>query len=181
MTIRYVARLGGNSLRILMKVRLLWIVCAIALFSTGCAGTPKYLRWYDGPALEANKVAILKIDQDSWHAAMVDEIDGASIRKFKGPEFNNTETIELLPGKHQLSVVYMDTHGHSISPAILSFKAEAGHLYELYTATEKRKSAHGLGAILVGGKYYWIAWIIDSGSNQVVGGEKWEDPPHQSE
>jgi hypothetical protein len=177
MTRGYPVKLRGNFSKILTQLCLLCIVFAIVVFSTGCAGTPKNLRWYDGPPLESKKVSVLKIDLDRWHAAMVDEIDGASIRKSKGPEFNNTETIELLPGNHQLSVAYIDTHGHSLSPAILSFKAEEGHFYKLYAASEKTKSAQGLGAILFGGKYYWTAWIIDSESNEVVAGAQWEAPP----
>ena len=180
MTMGYLVILRRNSPKILIRLCLLCIVFAVLVFSTGCAGTPKYLRWYDGPPLESKKVSVLKIDLDSWHAAMVDEIDGASIRKSKGPEFNNTETIELLPGKHQLSVAYMDTHGHSRFPAILSFKAEEGHLYKLYAASEKRKSAQGLGSILFGGKYYWTAWIIDSESNELVAGAKLEASTRES-
>jgi hypothetical protein len=180
MTMGYLVRFRRNSSKTLIHLCLLCIVFAIVVFSTGCAGTPKNLRWYDGPPLESKKVSVLKIDLDPWHAAMVDEIDGASIRKSKGPEFNNTETIELLPGKHQLSVAYMDTHGHSLSPAILSFKAEEGHLYMLYAASEKRKPDQGLGSILFGGKYYWTAWIIDSESNELVAGAKWETARRQS-
>jgi len=180
MTMGFFAKLRGNFFKILIRMRLRWIVCAIAVFSTGCGGTPKYLRWYDGPALESNKVSILKIHQDSWRAAMVDVIDGAPIRKSKQPEFNNTETIELLPGEHQLTVSYIDTNGHSLSPAILSFKAEGGHLYELYAAPEKRTSAQVLGSMFFGGKYHWTAWIIDGRSKELVAGDKWEASPHRS-
>src|SRR4051794_12473308 len=107
MSMGYLMRLRENPSKILTQLCLQCIVFAIVVFFTGCAGTPKYLRWYDGPPLESKKVSVLKIDLDRWHAAMVDEIDGASIRKSKGPQFNNTETIELLPGKHQLSVAYI--------------------------------------------------------------------------
>lgn len=182
MTIPYIARLRGNFLQILIPMRFVWLVLTIALFSTGCAGTPKYLRWYDGPPLESNKVAVVKIHQDPWHySALVDVIDGAPIRKSKGLQFNNTETIELLPGKHQLEVAYIGTDGHSISPAIVDFTAKAGHVYELCAAPEKRTSEQGLGAIFFGARYHWTVWIIDSGTKEIVGGEKWEEPPSHFE
>ena len=176
MTTNYAAKSGANFFHIIVRTG--WIVCALAILSTGCASTPKYLRWYDGPPLESQKVAVVKIHQDPWHScALVEAIDGAPIRKAKGPEFNNTETLELLPGKHQLEVSYLDSNGgHSISDATIEFTSEEGHSYELFVAPENRTSGQVLGSMFFGGKFHWTAWIIDCESKKVVAGEKWEQP-----
>lgn len=179
MTIGCAARLRMSSFRFFKQKSFLSVTCVVALFTAGCASTPRYFRSYDGPALESNKVAILKIHQYRWRGAMVDVIDGVPIRKTKRPEFNNTETIELLPGRHQLEISYMDTNGYSTSPAILSFTSERNHVYELFAAPEKRTSGQVLGAMFFGGKYHWTVWISDCGNNEVVAGEKWEDPSRQ--
>lgn len=154
--------------------------CVIALLSVGCASTPKHLRWYEGPALGTNNVGILKIHQDPVHyVAFIQAIDGASINEGKGQVFNNTEDVELLPGKHEVAVSFMDTNGgRSLSNAILSFKSEASHVYELYVAPIKRGLGEVLGTMVVGGKYNWTAWIVDCGSDKVVAGQKRDEPLH---
>jgi hypothetical protein len=164
-----------------VRNRLIVLVAAgITLLLAGCASTPKHLRWYDGPPFETNNIALLKIYENPVHnLALVRVIDGVPIDKGKQFAINNTREIELLPGNHSLEIFYMDTNGgHSISNAVLSFTCEPGHVYELHVAPIHREFGAVMNTMLIGGRYNWTTWIVDTGSRKIVAGQDREEPLH---
>ena len=166
--------------RTIVSVLSLLLFCAIAVLLTGCASTPEDLQWYAGPALESNKVATLKIHQNSiYYFGFIQVIDDVPTVKGNVNSPNNIKQVELLPGPHCIQVFYMDADGRqSLTNAVLSFTCEPGHIYELYAAPKKRSFGQVLRAEVVGGPYRWTAWIVDCENKKVVVGQARDEPIH---
>jgi hypothetical protein len=154
-------------------------LCGLAIFSSGCA-TPNHARWYEGSPRRTNEVALLKLYEDPLHYdTFIEVIDETPIRKRFDCAFNNTEEVELLPGEHSLEVSYTDTKGgHSISNGRLTLFCEAGHVYELFAASEKRSFPKVLSTMIFGGKYGWTMWIVDDKNKKVVAGQNPDEILH---
>lgn len=126
------------------------ILCMVASVVTSCA-SPIY-RLYEGPSLEPEKIAIL-ISSHSvpgcgnplhlmhQNCVVVDLVDGKTLDGGSRSRFR----IELLPGKHTLSVRYLSYRDRGAyfpgnilftEPTPLTFYAEAGKLYILRASAE---------------------------------------------
>jgi hypothetical protein len=110
---------------------LLWAILPIGavIFLGGCSSTGKHVRWYSGPPRDAQEIALLTAQRSVFYAsAMVETVDGESIRKGHGLRRNNTLEIEFLPGPHTLGVAYVEGRTHSISNAVLTATFKVGHM-----------------------------------------------------
>jgi hypothetical protein len=167
-----------------MRARLIRLMVVLSTVScmffavTGCKTTGRYVRWYDGPPAETNKVALLKVQRDGNIILSVDKIDGQLLTK--GEHIVNTASkIELLPGHHELLVSYRDSNGNrSTRDSIISFDAEMGKSYELRGAPRERGFWKDFWQTLTWQHWYWTLWIIDSESKNVVAGIPRETPLH---
>jgi hypothetical protein len=157
----------------------LFAMIGILFMATGCKTTGNYVRWYDGPPAETNKVALLKVQRDIWTVTLtVDKIDGQSLTTNKFVA-NVTSKIELMPGQHDLEVSYRDDNDNrSITDAKISFDAEAGKIYELRGAPGERSFGKAFTQTLFMQHWYWDLWIIDTETQKVIAGTPRTTPLH---
>ena len=151
-----------------LRAILLGFMAALTL--TGCS-TGRQLRWYDGPPLPREQVAILKVQRAIFsESCPVEKIDGKRITRDRQFVRNNTRRIELLPGTHTLSVIFLDRPGHSTSNALLTATFKPGHTYELKAAQINESLGRTAWRHTFGGTYLWTAWILDSETKEIVAG-----------
>ena len=104
------------------------------------------LVMYEGDRRPASEVAT--IDIGNVYVMSVDTLT----RKYQAISDN---FIEVLPGRHELSVNYKSWKGRSHQPIHLAFTAESGHTYLV-------KARAGLR--------HWTAWVIDNANDSIVAG-----------
>jgi hypothetical protein len=157
----------------------LFAVIGILFVATGCKSTGRYVRWYVGPPLETNKIALLRVQKNVLTVVLtVDKIDGLSLTKSKFMG-NIASTIELMPGQHELWVSYRDSDDNrSTTDAKLSFVAEPGKIYELRGAPLERSFGKAIGQELLFQHWYWTSWIINAETKKVVAGIPRKTPLH---
>jgi hypothetical protein len=158
---------------------LLWAIISIctAVLSSGCSNTGKHVRWYAEPPRDPHEVALLTVHRSTFYAsAVVDTIDGESLRKGRRLSRNNTLEIELLPGPHTLGVAYFEGSTYSISNAPLTATFQAGHSYDLRVAPIDMGLARTLAFAAFGGRGWWTAWITDLNTKEVVAGSPRLEP-----
>jgi hypothetical protein len=160
--------MNGNIVRLFF----LFGMTGVLLVATGCKTTSNYVRWYDGPPVETNKVALLKVQRDiSTVTLTVDKIDGQSLTTNKFVA-NVTSKIELMPGQHDLEVSYRDDNDNrSTTDAQISFNAEAGKTYKLCGAPGERSFGKAFTQTLFMQHWYWELWIIDAETQKVIAGK----------
>jgi hypothetical protein len=146
---------------------------------TGCATTPEHVRWYDGPPVSTNDIALLKLQHgEQGGYAFVETIDGVDIGRGKSHSGNRTREIELMPAPHTLEVAYVDTGGgRSIANAVVNFVCESNHVYDLHVARVNDGFGPSLKRALVGGHFQWKVWIIDERTAEPVFGTPRAEPP----
>ena len=130
-----------------MKKRILICSCLIFIFA-GCAGTKEYV-FYDGPQQPKEKIAFLYAEPGSdFRLFQINEHKSEDVNGF-GSRRNDSFVMELLPGEYTLQVGYREYYGtmifYSTENRIVTFKARAGHVYQL--TGETSKSAKGIWAI----------------------------------
>ncbi|HUA64856.1 MAG TPA: hypothetical protein VME24_03350 [Alphaproteobacteria bacterium] len=152
----------------------------LLLVATGCRTTGPHVRWYAGPPISTNEVALLKIQRTFGGTNLrVDKINGKRLDGGKRFTLNTTREIELLPGYYDLSVFYSDSNGgESLSDALIGFTAEAGKVYEMQAAREDMSFGKALELTAFGGRFALDLWILDSGNGKVVAGMPRETPLH---
>jgi hypothetical protein len=155
-----------------LSILLIWAFAFLAL--TGCKSTGKHVRWYDGAAMSADKISLLKVPRefDLWKTSpilTVDKIDGRPLvtNSFVG---NIASEIELLPGSHELFVSYWDGNYKSTADSQIKFFAEPGDIYELHGAQRERGFSKELFQSLTFQRWYWTCWIVDAKTGKVVAG-----------
>jgi hypothetical protein len=156
------------------------IALALLLLAwTGCATTPEHIRWYDGPPVSTNDVALLKLqhgEHGCW--AFAETIDGVPLGKGKSSSGSRTREIELMPALHTLEVAYTDVdRARSISNAVVNFVCESNHVYELHVAPINDGFGPALKRALFGGRFQWTVWIIDERTKEPVFGTPRTEPP----
>lgn len=100
---------------------------------------------YDGPRLPAERVAKVTTSDN----AIITRIDGIGKKHIA----ITADSIEVLPGKHDLEVNYRSWKGSSGQPVILTFDAEAGHVYRVEATAGYRQ---------------WSAKVIDIATGATV-------------
>jgi hypothetical protein len=160
----------------------LWssLVVIVLVLASGCRSTGAHVRWYPGPPLSTNQVALLKVQRDIWTVILtVDKIDDQPLATslFMG---NNTKEIELPPGHHDLEVSYRDSNNYkSTADTKIGFLSEPGMVYELRGAPRERSLGKTLTqAFTLQVNWYWTCWIVDTRTNEVVAGIPRETPLH---
>jgi hypothetical protein len=118
------------------------------------------MKWkaYPGPELPKEKIATIKIEQRLFTGIGILKVDGKKPDKIRVEDI-----IEVLPGEHTLEVTLRSIPGGLLSPTykrIITFKAEAGHVY-IVSGMKKKW----------GGKKIWF-WIKDMETNEVLDGRK---------
>jgi hypothetical protein len=160
-------------------LRCLPLLAIMSLLLVGCGTTGKYVRAYQGTPANTNEVALLKVQKGFSFTAIVEDVDGTPLNQGKWYVSNNTQELELLPGKHDLEVAYSDSNmGRSISNAPISFDAEAGKTYELHVAPLERSFGQGLRDQFTSAQFLWTLWILDTETKKVVAGQPRETPIH---
>ena len=161
--------------------RLCWLqfLIVMPLMLAGCGTTGRHFQAYQGTPTNTNEVVLLKVQRNISFNAIVETIDGISLKNGKWWVDNNTREIELLPGKHDLEVAYADSNNsHSISNAPISFVAEPGRAYELHVAPLERSFTKELLTSFPGGHFWWTLWITDAETKKVIAGEPRATPIH---
>ncbi len=117
---------------------------ALASVALSC-GAPKTLITYEGARRSSEAVAIITT---SDHAVLtrVDDIGQKHIAI-------SADSIEVLPGRHTVEVNYRSWKGASGQPVVLTFDAEAGHVYRVDVEA---------------GYHQWSAKIVDIYTGQTV-------------
>jgi hypothetical protein len=163
----------------IVRLFFLFGVIGVLFVATGCKTTGNYVRRYDGPPAETNKVALLKVQRDIWTVTLtVDKIDGQFLTTNKFVA-NVTSKIELMPGQHDLEVSYRDANDYrSTTDRQISFFAEMGKTYELRGAPLERSFGKAFTQALFFQHWYWTLWIVDSETQKVVAGNPRETPLH---
>jgi hypothetical protein len=166
----------------LAKRACLLILAFVFLTTIGCKSTGEHIRWYDGPTMSADKIALLKVQRDVgfWSPGAiltVDKIDGRPLVTNQLTS-NIASEVELLPGSHDLYVSYFDGNNRSIVDAQISFLANAGHVYELHGAQVERSFGKELLQSLFFQHWYWTCWIVDAKTKKIVAGKPRETPLH---
>jgi len=155
----------------------------LAFAVAGCSTTGRHVQWYPGPPLSTNETALLKIQRDFGGVNVpVNKINGEPLTKGKKGVGNTAKEIALLPGTYELSISYFcpgpNGDSQSTSDVLITLSAEAGKIYQLRAAHEEITFGKSLELELVGGKYAWTAWILDTGTGKVVAGRPREKPLH---
>lgn len=123
------------------------VLIVIAVIFVVCGGN-SILIMYEGERKASSEVAIIEIDN-----VLVVGIDSLQ-RKYQA---FTEKYIEVLPGKHEISVHYSSWKGRSNRPIHLVFSAEKGHKYIVKAR---------------GGYNLWTAWILDIAADSIVAGHK---------
>jgi len=105
---------------------------------------------YEGERRPAEQVAVIDISRRSVFVMGIDTLT----RRY---EALTERTIEVLPGRHTLTVHYRSWKGQSYSPMVLEFTAKAGHYYVVKASAGYR---------------YWRAWIEDTHDGSIVAGSR---------
>lgn len=112
------------------------IVCTVAVLAISCA-PPGIYKLYEGPKLPSEKIAVLK-NSPAGRYIYIELVDGippptTQGNTVYGSYLDGSFRIELLPGKHTLSVKYYCSSRvyttYSIHNQEITFYAEAGKVY----------------------------------------------------
>jgi hypothetical protein len=119
------------------------LIAVPILIGAGCATIPQPLRTYPGPERPAQAVALIAGDarQASGDPRRLDTggvyvpcLDGVSLERRFGAYDNGARwphELAVLPGRHDLAVVYDFPRGKRASWASVALDAEAGHRYRV--------------------------------------------------
>ena len=156
----------------------LFAMIGVLFVATGCK-TNSYVRWYDGPPVQTNQVALLNVQRDIWTVTLtVDKIDGQPLVTNKFVT-NVTSKIELMPGEHDLWVSYRDSgDNRSTADAQITFFAEMGKAYDLRGAPLERSFGKEFTQTLFFQHWYWTLWIVDAETKKVIAGNPRKTPLH---
>ena len=125
------------------------LLISLSVLILGCA-TPTY-RFYEGPPRLPGEVAFLTGDENGQ--IVLYKVDGQppAERDDYGAKF----LIELLPGKHSITVRWWGYPLVSKEDTVLEFEAEAGQTYAVMGPLDKRKPK-GIGFITIHPQNMWI-------------------------
>jgi hypothetical protein len=170
---------GPRALDIAMKLSRL--ICLMLVLVVGCKTTVREVRWYPGPSLSTNEIALLKIPRSVFGMNLsVTKINGEPLLKNPEKVRNWVKEVQLLPGKYDLMVdFYTPTPNgiaHSLADIPVSFTADGGKVYQLRAASLEKSFGESMRLAVAGGVYGWTAWIVETGTGTVVGGKARETP-----
>jgi hypothetical protein len=138
----------------------LFFICIVSTLISSCTA-PTY-KFYEGNGLPPEKIAILSntLMDKNVKIYIVDgkkDPDPILGKHFYGSKWDGGFRIELLPGKHTLSLGYNNNYDiYSINYKEISFNAEAG---EEYTVKAQAIDV-GLTSENILNNRHWKAWII---------------------
>jgi hypothetical protein len=117
-----------------MRKPFVLLVLILMCAASAMAGMHRYdlRQFYSGEARPRSEVVWIWLDYD----VIITDLDGASFTKPPAPQnpcFGNFHIVEVLPGKHEMWVVYSDpSFGvHSQYKMPLSIDAKAGENYQI--------------------------------------------------
>src|SRR4051812_30180419 len=93
------------------KIPFLWVWLVLVLAVTGCSYTGRHVQWYEGPRLNTNDLALLRIQRGVHGIYLhVNKINGKRLDRGRNAG-NNTKEIELKPGQYDFSVGVFGRNG----------------------------------------------------------------------
>ena len=101
------------------------LMCIIFTLLTSC--TPVIYKHYEGNSLKPEEIVVLKSPHKFINDVDLVSVDGKPGRY--GSIWNNSYRIELLPGRHTLTVRYKEGGIVSTRNQTLTFTGEAGKIY----------------------------------------------------
>lgn len=125
------------------------------------------MRTYDGPQQPRESVALLRHQSDSGPSVYFVRLDQRSLQTggdlFRPHQYMD---LELLPGRHEVEFGWDGPYDRSQSSLVLTFEAQANHVYE--ARTSKAAGFFPLGQLFTGG--HWQGEIVDLQTDAVVAG-----------
>ena len=107
------------------------LMCIIFTLLTSC--TPVLYKHYEGDSLKPEEIVVLKSPHKFFNDVYLVSLDGKPGRY--GRLWKNRYRIELLPGRHTLTVRYKEGGPVSVSNRTLIFTGEAGKIYTVKYST----------------------------------------------
>lgn len=132
---------------------MLIIMTLISMTSFGCALHP--IKFYEGSQLRKDQVSFINIASDDVKLEKINDIQIKTLAKKK---------FELLPGEHKLIFSYGRIPFKGRNEVVLSFLADAGQVYNIYTVILRKSNDHLFP------KTRMYLWIEKHKSREVVGG-----------
>jgi len=118
-------------------------------------------RLYEGLARPADQVALLTNAWGFWsERVVIVRVDDTKI-----PRQAYSYEVELNPGLHIVEFGYDGAYGHSVTNAVLSLNAEAGHHYE---ARAHDRGPDRVWGAVIGGPGTWEGSIFDITAQRTV-------------
>jgi len=148
-------------------------VLLVVATQLGCAPT-RMLRGYSGPARPPETVALVELHWAvfGWKLSL-EKLDGVQVREFSWWHTPSITEVELIPGWHTLEVSFVfDTSKKSTTNAVVRFDAQAGQTYRLLAAEVPEGFWAEASRAVFGGQGRWTAWVVDTTTGQVVGGQQ---------
>ncbi len=130
----------------IIDVRVAIALAALVVTLASACGKPKTLILYEGPRQLREQVAMLHITHGG---VVVTRIDSIGKKHFA----LHGDSIELLPGKHNVEVNYSSRKGNSNAPVLIEFEAVAGATYRIEAEA---------------GFNQWQTWIVDMSNRKRV-------------
>jgi len=105
----------------------LTLMCIIFTLLTSCA--PVIYKHYEGNSLKPEEIVVLKSPHKFNNDIYIVSLDGKPGKY--GSIWKNRYRIELLPGRHTLTVRYKETDLVPVRNQTLTFTGEAGKIYTI--------------------------------------------------
>ncbi len=134
-----------------MRLKLICVMGVLLLLGVigGCGGN-SVLRMYEGELRDTSEIAVVDVGHRNIALMGVDSLQ----HTYQALGYS---VVELLPGRHILTVHYSSKKGRSSQPLTLEFEGQGGERYVLKA---------------VGGYTRWSAWVERVADSAIVAGHK---------
>ena len=139
---------------------------ALALLLAGCPG--ERVRVPGAAAVAEDQVAIVRGVRTYGRAVFINSVDGVAL----SGSAMKTQEVELAPGRHALTIGYVDGYEHSVTDVSLVLDAKAGGRYQAGASGIHEGFWSEFGKSFAGGGGRWTAWIEDAKTSEVVAGQR---------
>lgn len=164
-----------------MRGRFVWWCLVLLMVGAGCKSAVTHVRWYPEPVRSTNEVALLHPQRSAFKGfVFVRTINGEPLLKEPDKVRDRVREIALLPGTYELKVAWLvptpNGVSHSLADIPISFTAEAGKVYQVRASSVEKTFGESMKLATAGGVYGWTAWVVETGTDKVVGGVPRETP-----